>query len=177
LNETGSNQATAFYEAYKHIVFDTVYTSALRRTTESVQKFIDIGIPHVPLAGLNEISWGEKEGHTITPAEDEYYHYVLNQWQRGHTDLRIEGGESPEEVVKRLKPATDFILSKTDEKTILVCMHGRAIRILLCYLLHYPLKSMDMFEHKNLGLYLLNHTSSMFSIERYNDVTHLRSFS
>jgi len=30
---------------------------------------------------------------------------------------------------------------------------GRAIRILMCIILNYPLKSMDMFEHENLGLY------------------------
>jgi broad specificity phosphatase PhoE len=53
-------------------------------------------------------------------------------------------------------------------------MHGRAIRILLCQLLHYPLKSMDMFEHENLCLYLLNYTGSMFTVEKYCDTKHLK---
>jgi probable phosphoglycerate mutase len=39
--------------------------------------------------------------------------------------------------------------------------------------LNYPLKSMDMFEHENLCLYVLNYTGSMFQVERYNDVSHL----
>jgi probable phosphoglycerate mutase len=52
-------------------------------------------------------------------------------------------------------------------------MHGRALRILLCQLLHYPLKSMDLFEHENLGLYLLNFTGTMFSIVKHNDIRHL----
>jgi probable phosphoglycerate mutase len=52
-------------------------------------------------------------------------------------------------------------------------MHGRAIRILLCRLMNYPLRSMDMFEHENLCLYLLSNTGSMFTIEKYNDTSHL----
>lgn len=174
LNDLGRKQAQAFFEDYKHIPFSKVYTSGLKRSKQSVTNFMDLGIPCTALPGLNEISWGTKEGHKVTIQEDEYYHYMLAQWQLGNTTLRIEGGESPEDVVRRMKPAVDHILGYTNEKTILICMHGRAIRILLCYLLNYPLRCMDMFEHTNLCLYVLNHTGSMFNIELYNDSHHLR---
>jgi probable phosphoglycerate mutase len=36
---------------------------------------------------------------------------------------------------------------------------------------------MDIFEHQNLCLYELDFTGSMFSIRRYNDVSHLNSAS
>jgi len=173
LNDRGNAQAKAFFENYKSVRFDKVYTSALKRTWQSVQSFIDLGIPHEALKGLNEISWGTKEGYPITPDEDAYYHHMLRQWEQGNTSLKIEGGESPDDVVLRMKPAIDHIMSFEQEKTVLICMHGRAIRILLCMLLNYPMKSMDMFEHKNLGLYLLNYSGSMFNVELYNDVTHL----
>lgn len=175
LNDTGRAQALAFFNAYQHIPFDKVYTSALKRSQESVEKFRQLGIPFESLAGLNEISWGKKEGQPIAPEEDKYYHHMLDQWQKGNTALRIEGGESPEEVGKRMKPAVDHILNNENEKTILICMHGRAIRILLCYLLNYPLKSMDMFEHENACLYIVNYTGSMFNVELYNNVAHLAS--
>jgi broad specificity phosphatase PhoE len=174
LNHTGRAQAEAFYHAYKHVPFQAVYTSALKRTTESVMGFIDAGIRHQSLKGLNEISWGKKEGQAITPEEDAYYHQMLRQWQEGKTDSRIEGGESPEEVVERMKPDLDIILNNDREETILICMHGRAIRILLCYWLHYPLQSMDMFEHHNLCLYQLNYTGKQFQVVRYNDISHLQ---
>jgi len=177
LNEKGRAQAAAFFDKYRDVPFDKIYTSALKRSQQTVQQFVDMGIPVEHLAGLNEISWGTKEGQRITPEEDEYYHYMIRQWQLGNTGLKIERGESPEDVVSRLKPAVDHIMSHTDEKTVLICMHGRAIRIILCYLLNYPLRSMDMFEHENLCLYELHHTGSMFTVARYNDVSHLRSFS
>ncbi len=174
LNDLGRSQAAMFYEAYQHVTFDRIYTSALKRSQQSVQKFIDRGVPHDALVGLNEISWGTKEGHRVTPDEDAYYHYMLEQWRLGNTQMKIEGGESPDDVVQRMKPAVDYMMSRTDEHTILICMHGRAIRILLCYLMEYPLRSMDMFEHQNLGLYVLNYTGKLFTIEKYNDVSHMR---
>jgi broad specificity phosphatase PhoE len=172
LNDYGRAQAAAFHDHYHHIPFDKIYTSALKRSQESVQAFINKGIPHEAFAGLNEISWGTKEGQQITPEEDQYYHYMLSQWQEGNTSLKIEGGESPEDVVERMRPAIAHIMSQQNERTILVCMHGRAIRILLCYLLNLPLKNMDSFEHQNLGLYLLDF-DGQFKIELHNDLTHL----
>jgi broad specificity phosphatase PhoE len=174
LNDLGRKQADAFFKAYGHVSFDKVYTSVLKRSQQSVQRFIDLGIPHDALVGLNEISWGTKEGHRVTEQEDQYYHYMLQQWQTGNTTLRIQGGESPDDVVKRMKPAVDYILKQSDEKTILICMHGRAIRILLCYLLNYPLRCMDMFDHVNLCLYALTYTGSMFTVDQYNNTDHLR---
>jgi len=174
LNERGQAQARAFFDHYKTVPFDKVYTSSLKRTRETVQGFLDLGIPSEALSGLNEISWGTKEGFKITPDEDQYYHYMLRQWQLGNTTLKIEGGESPDDVVKRMQPAIDHIMAKTEEQTVLVCMHGRAIRILLCLLLNYPLKSMDMFEHENLCLYMLQYSDNMFTVKLQNDTNHLR---
>lgn len=172
LNDNGRAQAHAFFNAYGHIPFDKIYASTLKRTLESVNEFINLGIPHELNSGLNEISWGKKEGQAITPEEDAYYHWMLKQWQEGDTSLKIEGGESPDEVAQRQKPVIESII-KSEANTILVCMHGRALRILLCQLFHYPLKGMDTFEHANLCLYQLSYTGSVFTIEKHNDVKHL----
>ncbi len=175
LNAMGRLQAKAFFEAYHSVAFDKIYTSTLKRTHETVADFIRLGTPHESVAGLNEISWGSNEGQKITPDEDAYYHWMLQQWQGGNTSLRIKGGESPDEVAARQLPVIDKIINSKDENTILVCMHGRAMRILLCQLLHYPLKSMDMFEHANLCLYLLEGAENLFSVRNYNDTSHLKN--
>jgi broad specificity phosphatase PhoE len=173
LNELGRRQAAAFFDKYQHIHFDKVYTSTLQRAMQSVQGFIDKGIPHERHAGLNEINWGTREGSRITPEEDAYYHRLLQTWTEGETSLCIEGGESPDLVAARQKPVVDLILSRPEEETVLICMHGRAMRILLSQLLHYPLRCMDQFEHQNLCLYQLDYTGSMFTVKRYCDVAHL----
>jgi probable phosphoglycerate mutase len=173
LNTAGYEQAARFFAAYKHIRFDKVYTSTLQRTQQSVQGFIDLGLPHEAHPGLNEISWGLREGTRITPEEDAEYQGVLHQWERGETHARLSGGESPDEVAARQQQFMELMLSRPEEETILVCMHGRAMRVLLCQLLHYPLSHMDAFEHRNLCLYKLHYTGSMFSVRNFLDTAHL----
>ena len=174
LNDVGREQARLFYQSYKHVAFDKVYTSALQRSVQSVQGFIDQGIPHEKHAGLNEICWGSREGTRVTPEEDAYYFEVLQEWLNGNITLRIDGGESPQDVADRQQVFLDILLARPAEETVLICMHGRAMRIFLCLLLHYPLPCMDLFEHHNLGLYELYYTGTMFSIHRHMDIEHLR---
>lgn len=177
LNEWGKAQAEAFFDAYQHVPFDKVYTSALRRTIQSVQGFIDLGIPHESHAGLNEISWGCREGRIPNSMDNAYYRDLILTWQKGSVETPCEEGESPADVRARQKPVIDLILSRPHERTILVAMHGRAIRILLTMLFNEPLHAMDKYEHSNLCLYRIKYLYSeeRFVLETANDITHLLS--
>lgn len=173
LNEWGKQQAEAFYHAYHKMPFDKIYISALKRTKESVTRFIADGIPFEALAGLNEISWGTSEGTEFTSENNSLYKQLVNDWHHGRTHLAVEGGESPEDVMNRQKEAMEYILGQTNEKNILICMHGRAMRILLCWLMEKPLSRMDDFMHDNLGLYVLHYEEEKFEIVTTNDLEHL----
>lgn len=174
LNETGLAQAADFFQAYGHVPFDRVYTSSLQRAQQSVQLFLDRGLPHVVVPGLNEISWGRYEGTRITPEENQYYHEMVARWAAGDITHKLEGGESPADVALRQRPFLDRLLSPADpDRTVLVCMHGRAMRILLCQLLHYPLWEMNAFPHENLCVYELIWTGSMAQVRRFADMEHL----
>ncbi|MBD2768653.1 histidine phosphatase family protein [Hymenobacter sp. BT664] len=174
LNDTGRHQAAQFFAAYGHVPFDKIYTSTLRRTRESVQHFLDAGRPHEAHAGLNEISWGVREGTPITLEEDAEYRQVLADWGAGRTNERLPGGESPDEVAARQRPFIELLKSRPDEQKVLVCMHGRALRVLLCQLLNYPLRCMEGFEHSNLCLYKLEFTGTMFTVKNFLDISHLQ---
>ncbi|TAE17861.1 MAG: histidine phosphatase family protein [Bacteroidetes bacterium] len=176
LNELGLLQAKAFFEAYKDVPFDAVYTSKLKRTVQSVQNFIDLGIKHEAHTALNEISWGAKEGQPILPIEeDPFFAKMLDEWRKGNTHYSAFGGESPDQVAERQQAFLDQLFSPTmaHEKHVLVCMHGRAMRVLLCKLLDYSLGEMDTFEHGNLCLYHLVYTGSMVNILKHNEQSHL----
>ena len=174
INATGRAQAKAFFEAYQEVQFDQLYHSALIRTRQSIQGFIDMGIPVTSLVELNEISWGNYEGTPMTPEEGEYYRMMLDQWQQGNLDYAIAGGESPNSVAERLHRAIQIILNGPGE-TILVCMHGRAMRIFLSLICQTPLKEMDQYEHGNLCLYLLQQEEKGgFKLLKENDQEHLR---
>lgn len=172
LNDTGRAQADAFYQAYKHIPFDAVYTSALNRSIESVQAFIDQPLPHFIRPGLNEISWGEMDGKLATATEHNAYKDLLARWQQGDVDFKMWGGESPLDVQKRQVPVVQEMLD-SPYQTILVCMHGRAIRILLSLITKTHLSEMDQFQHGNLCLYVLEGNSTDVQILCSNDQQHL----
>ena len=172
LNETGSQQAEKFYQAYKNTSFEKVYTSSLKRTHETVKSFISDGIPHEAYDGLDEISWGHHEGAEASEERNEYFRQIISQWNKGHTAVKIGGGESPEDVADRMMPVIEKIVGSSEE-VILVCMHGRAIRILLCKLLDYPLSKMDSFAHANLGLYVIEYDAGNFKIHLENSTEHL----
>jgi len=174
INATGRAQAEAFFQTYQEVQFDQLYHSALIRTRQSIQGFIDLGIPVVTLKELNEISWGNYEGTPMTPEEGEYYRMMLHQWQQGNLDYAIAGGESPNSVAERLHRAIQIILNGPGD-TILVCMHGRAMRIFLSLICGTPLKDMDQYEHGNLCLYLLEQQDTgEFVLLKQNDQEHLR---
>ena len=175
LNPTGEQQSESFYQAFKHIKFDKIYVSNLIRTEQSVRKFIDSDIPYEALADLREISWGVQEGVAFTPETSTAYQQTTKRWASGDLDARIEEGETPAEVALRQQRAFEYILEKPDaeEQTILICIHGRAIRILLCWMLNHPLSMMDNFPHKNLGLYIVNHAGNQYSVEVFNETGHL----
>lgn len=174
INDTGWAQADAFFCTYRDIPFDQLYHSALIRTQQSIQGFIDLGIPVTSLSELNEISWGEYEGTPMTPEEGEYYRIMLQQWQDGNLDYAIAGGESPNSVAERLHRAIQQIIH-VQGTTILVCMHGRAMRIFLSLICNTPLEDMDQYEHGNLCLYLLQQQEEGdFVLLKQNDQEHLK---
>ncbi|PRD46291.1 histidine phosphatase family protein [Sphingobacterium haloxyli] len=175
LNETGHKQAQAFYEAFNNVPFDKIYTSTLLRTKQTVKPFLEQGIPSEELVGLDEISWGIYEGkeqdHTIITGFEE----VVNSWREGNLDLSIEQGESPNQLVARQQQAISHMLQQQDEETVLVCMHGRAMRILLCHLTNVSVCLMDDFPHTNTALYVLEYNGRYFEIVDHYNVKHLEN--
>lgn len=67
-----------------------------------------------------------------------------------------------------------FVDIYTDEKLVLVCMHGRAMRLLLCLLANKPLSEMGDFPHLNTTLYKVELTGDKFSIVEFNNTDHLK---
>lgn len=172
LNETGRTQAELFYKQYKHIDFDCVYTSLLKRTHQSVASFIQKH-PHKAIAELNEINWGIMEGVEQTPERVAHFESIVKQWQNGELDTAVADGETPLEMYERQKIGLAKIMAETEEEKILICMHGRAMRSFLCLLTHTPLQEMEKWGHSNLCLYVLKYNGTCFDVVKHNQTEHL----
>ncbi len=172
LNEKGRLQAESFFQKYQSEPFEIIYTSTLQRAIESVQSFIDKKIPHEKFSELDEIGWGDFEGREV----DDYFHSefkrILGEWKAGNHLEKTNNGESPLELQEKHFQFIKVLQSRP-EKKILVCMHGRAMRILLCTLLNKSLSEMDEFPHFNLSLYKVLFDGIEFKVTAFNDRTHL----
>lgn len=175
LNETGLRQAQAFYEAFHQVPFDKIYTSTLLRTKQTVKRFLEQGIPTEELDGLDEISWGIYEGKEQDDTIMKGFEEVVNSWREGNLNLGIEEGESPNQLVARQKEAMSYMLQQENEETILVCMHGRAMRIMLCHLTGVSVCLMDDFPHTNTALYVLEYDGNSFKIVDHYNIKHLEN--
>jgi broad specificity phosphatase PhoE len=139
---------TSFTKLIKNTPFDKIYISELKRTQQSIQQFIDLGIPYEKLPGLDELAWGIHEGQPATPETKAASCRLMRDWLDGKLDSKFEGGESPNEVKARQLRSLEVIMSHPEEKTVLICMHGRALRLLMCILTNQPLTKWIIFRIK-----------------------------
>lgn len=172
LNETGRQQARAFYEHHQHIPFELVVTSALQRTHQTVQAFIDAGIPWIQNADINEISWGDHEGQPSNPERMAVYEVMLREWQNGNLDASLPGGETARQLGDRLMRFIDWLHTRP-EQNILICTHGRTMRAFITLLKGMPLSTMESISHHNTGCYSVQYLDGVFAFEKENCVRHL----
>ncbi len=170
INDVGESQANSFYEYYKNINFDKIYVSDLKRTFQTIRRFTEKGSSYEKLKEFNEISWGVNQGKS-DDLED--YARLIDTWLAGNLDNKFEEGESPNEMSVRLVKGFNKVLDD-DHDTVLLCIHGRALRILLSKIIDNDLTKMDKYVHSNTGLYILEFKNGKFEILGRNLRNHLQ---
>ena len=160
INDVGESQANSFYEYYKNINFDKIYVSDLKRTFQTIRRFTEKGSSYEKLKEFNEISWGVNQGKS-DDLED--YARLIDTWLAGNLDNKFEEGESPNEMSVRLVKGFNKVLDD-DHDTVLLCIHGRALRILLSKIIDNDLTKMDKYVHSNTGLYILEYKNGKYEI-------------
>ena len=169
INDVGESQANSFYEYYKDINFDKIYVSDLKRTFQTIRRFTENGLSYEKLKEFNEISWGVNQGKS-DDLED--YARLIDTWLAGNLDNKFEEGESPNEMSVRLVKGFNKVLDD-DHDTVLLCIHGRALRILLSKIIDNDLTKMDKYVHSNTGLYILEYKNGKYEILGSNLRDHL----
>ena len=176
LNCSGIAQSLQFFFRYGRVPFQVIYSSPLTRAQQTVVPFADLGIPVRTMDELREIDWGSMEGKIPDDKADDCYHQTLKHWNGGRLDVNVCGGESAQQVYERQAPAATKILSAKGEGPVLICLHGRALRIFLAGHIRRDLSIMDRFPHSNLCLYRVRISDSGADILQFNDVEHLKDF-
>jgi len=132
LNETGRVQARALAETLKGQTFAAIYSSDLKRASETAQ--IVAAPLHLPVTfdvRLREISMGEWEGQLVETVSERY----AEVWESRATDPVIvgaPGGEAVGQVAARMSDALCDIARHHPAAQVLVASHGLALATVIC---------------------------------------------
>jgi probable phosphoglycerate mutase len=174
LNETGLKQAQKFFNHYKNVPFEAVYSSELLRAYQTIKPF-EILYPIQKKPEINELSWGMIEGKPFEGEVTQIYWEANQQWAKGNLDYKIENGESPNEIWKKANHFLNHVI-KEHKSNVLICTHGRTMKILFSQLLGYGMAFQDIFTHPNTSLTILKYIHPQhFIVEKFNDISHLEA--
>ena len=81
-------------------------------------------------------------------------------------------GESPNEMSNRIILGFNKVIND-EQDNVLLCIHGRALRVLLSKIIDDDLTKMDKYIHSNTGLYIIDYKDGKFKILEKNLRNHL----
>jgi phosphoserine phosphatase len=177
LNEKGKLQGKAFFEMYKDVSFQKLYCSRLKRTFQTIHHFESLGYKIEHSERVNEFNWGDLEGKPSSAETRDWFSKMTIAWEQGDLDVGIQNGETPNSAWERCAPFFEELRKNHTEGNVLVCSHGRTLRIILSELLGHGMKNMGMFHHDNTGVNILQfHPNGHIKVETLNDLTHLEKY-
>lgn len=118
------------------------YTSTLKRTKSTANLLSSCQKIETPL--LNEMNYGKAEGMTYEELKSNFGE-IIEAWEQ-HIDIRFPGGESLEDVNKRLDLFVEENIGNSEHKVIGVVTHNVVIRVLLAKFYSIPLTRCYKFQ-------------------------------
>jgi len=179
LSSTGKKQAAALARALTKHKIGAIYSSPAKRALDTayvVAKTIKKQVIVIPK--LQEKNHGKFEGMTweevwkSSPA-------LLAAWRRDG-DFRMPGGESNQDVEKRVMLVIKHLMKKHPHEIVLVFAHAGVIRNIVGYYLRIPYGRRRLLSIQNTSRTVLTHKKDRFFpkkefvvIEKINDASHL----
>lgn len=174
LNEKGRQQALAVASKLALLPISKIVTSSLNRAIESAQPIAALKKLQIECyPELDEMSFGDLEGKVFESVKEDI-RYLQSNWETGKLDVAPLNGESPLQVFERANAKIQDLLEKSEDKEIVIMIHGRLIRILLSVWLKYGLEKMHDVKHSNGAINYLQWSDGVFTTMKLNDTSHLK---
>lgn len=175
LNENGNLQAIALGKALQSEPIVAMYSSPLKRARETAAQvhYFHKSIPLLIEPDLIEMDLGEFEGMEANHWAEHYGDFRA-LWNKNPARLRMPGGESLEEVQKRVVSAFKRICSSASpESTLLLCSHNFVIVSILCFVSGTPLNQFREMRQDTTALNVILAKGETFQLVKNNDTSHL----
>lgn len=143
LSNAGIGQVTRLKEYFSGIDIEKAFTSPLKRCMQTAEILLQgSSTDRIVLDQLKEINMGEWENRTIDYIKGNFCE--MYEKRGANIDTFIPpGGESFEQLQKRVMPAFEYIVANTAGNTLIIS-HAGVNRVILSKLLEFPLK--DIFK-------------------------------
>jgi alpha-ribazole phosphatase len=163
LNAQGRLQARYWQNEFRHMAFSGVWSSDLRRTTETAEIIFpgrSAGLQ--TCRQLREIQLGDWDGQPRARVRENH----PDLWFARGNDMacfRPPGGESFQDVQQRVVPLAMRIAAQTPESACVVT-HAGVIRVLLCHFLQMPLSHLFRIRVDYGSLSIVSYTSERVEV-------------
>jgi probable phosphoglycerate mutase len=174
LNNTGLLQAQrTAHRIAQHWKPAVIFSSPLgraMRTAESIGHTCNTQVQ--PHDDLLDIDYGQWQGLTPEEARSQWPEDVLS-WYAHPDSVRIPGGESLEKVRNRAMKALDWVCREYTGSEIVLVSHTVVNRLLLLGILALGNDDFWRLNQEPCCINVIEHTGSVFILDRMNDTCHL----
>ncbi len=119
---------------FKNYKTDAIYSSDLTRAVDTLKPLsLLTNIKIITTSDLRELDCGEWEGERIS---DLINNSIYLKWRDDDPTIKIPGGESFLELIKRARKILDKIVEENDGKTVAIVTHGGVVRMLFASILN-----------------------------------------
>ncbi len=174
LNETGLRQAELLGQYLSGEKIDRIYSSPLKRafkTDEAIALFQNIGV--VTAEHLTDFHYGEWEGLTLREVIDRD-DVLYQDWLDTPEQMRVPGGETLDEVLKRAMPFVVGSVINCFEGKIVVVSHRVVLKVVICALLGLDNDHFWNIRIDNGGITRFSYDGNRSVLTCHNDVSYLR---
>ena len=172
LNETGRKEALLTGECLKKVKASAIYSSPLSRAVETAEAISRYQGKEVLISdGLIDIDFGRWQGVSHEEVKERFGD-LYRQWKDSPHLVKFPGGESLEDVRKRVLRGIDEILPDHGDETLVMVSHRVVNKTLLCGLL--GLDNSHFWQiGQDTGCINILEFGEGFTLRRLNDISHL----
>ncbi len=174
LNDTGLRQAQLLGEYLASEKIDVVYSSPLQRAVKTAEA---IAAPHKLtvkiVASLDDIDCGQWQGLTLSEVKEKYSE-VYQDWLDTPEQVKIPGGESLEDVKRRVLPFVQDAITRCGQGKIVLVSHRAVNKVLICALLRLDNSSFWSFKMDTGAITRFNFDGNRAVLTTHNDISFLK---
>lgn len=173
LNATGIVQAQAIAQCLTALQVDAVYTSPLRRSSNTAVLIAQAHrLKANPLPGLLDINYGQWNGRSVKEVAARWPD-LYEQWKSAPHLVRVPDGESLDDVRRRVDVVLGEIIGRHDQQSIVIVGHETLNKVMICKMIGLGNSAFWRIRQDVGCINRLDYDGSDFTLLTLNEVSHL----